>query len=430
MTKRKILLCALLLTSVMVYSRTSYKLAGVSLEKYSIVYSAEAEDEEGKALASDLQKKIQTLVGKELPVFSSDKVVKGAKIVLTHSAGMKTFDYSVKTSKGKIVVDGGGCWAMRKAADKVLEQMRGKGVSAGYSLTGSVDGEFLFPRREDVSLRILDDNIWDYSHDVIPEVWKKAGLDCRDQTRAPEFAQLVRAYMPDVVTFQEYSSHMHKALYGKLQKYGYVIAYEPGDGTWNCTPVFYNKESTELVEVRYTLFTPVLWSNKNSKSYTAVVLKQKSTGKIYAVLNAHLWWKSDKAQPGSTYARASQVRLMMAEAEIIRQKYDCPVFVTGDMNCEEESIPMQQFIQKGYVPCYKAATVYGNRDNGHHVCGPTEVGIRKSYRKGSQREVGAIDHCFIYNAKKETEVKVFDCIQAYFTVKLTDHYPNLIDVRL
>lgn len=193
--------------------------------------------------------------------------------------------------------------------------------------------------------------------------------------------------------------------------------------------MFYNVDSLELVNVNYHLYRPSEWSNRGTKSFTSAVFRQKSTGKTFAVINTHLWWKGDAVQPGSTFARTAQVNLILAEAEIIRHRYDCPIFITGDMNCEENSMPMQTFINAGCVPCHKAATVYGNKDNGHHICAPGEVGVRTSRRKGPDRETGAIDHCFILNGK-DAEIKVFDCIQDYFTVKLTDHYPNLIDATL
>ena len=36
----------------------------------------------------------------------------------------------------------------------------------------------------------------------------------------------------------------------------------------------------------------------------------------------------------------------------------------------------------------------------------------------------------IFDPSGKAEVKVFDCIMEKYTIKLTDHYPNLIDVRL
>ena len=122
---------------------------------------------------------------------------------------------------------------------------------------------------------------------------------------------------------------------------------------------------------------------------------------------------------------------MMAEAEIIKAKFGAvPIFVTGDMNCEENTVPMQQFITAGYIPCYKAATTYGDNNNGHHICSPKDGYSTKSRRKGPDRYTGAIDHCFILDPSSSAEVKVFDCIMDEYLVKLTDHYPLLIDIRL
>ena len=368
-----------------------HKIAGTAPAKFTIVYDANAEDEEGKDVATSFQKRMQEVAGVILPVSPANQVKKGYKTIsFVHSAGKKVFDYEIKAVKGGLVIDAGGCWAMQKASEYIADVL---------------------------------------ALDTIPDVWKKAGIDCRDDARAPEFAQLVRAYMPDVVTLQEYNNHMHVRLFPMLQQYGYAMANNPSVGPWAHTPIMYNPGNIELIEAHNTLYTPEQWSNRGTKSFTVAVFRHKATGKTFAVLNTHLWWQGDGRMPGSTYARASQVRLMMAEAELIKSKYNCVMFITGDMNCEESTIPIQQFIQAGYVQCYKAATVYGNRDNGHHICAPKEVGVRQSRRKGADREIGAIDHCLMYNTQ-DTEVKIFDCIQAYFTVKLTDHYPNLIDVRL
>ena len=429
--KRKIVF--FLLLSLSVWSNVAFgrKIAGKNMAEYVIVYDADAEPEEGKNLAESLCASLSKLAGKPLRIVSSHEVDSHWRTIsFTHTHKMKTFEYAVGVVKGNMVIDGGGCWAMQKAADLVVGQLSKGNISSAYCLKGSVEGEFLFPRRLDVNLRILDDNVWNYRHDTIPDAWKQIGADCRDDVRVPQYVQLVRAYMPDVLAFQEYNSHMHERLYPRLQLHGYSMATAPDSKPWVWTPILYDTCHIDLVEAYNILYTPAKWSDAGSKSVTVAVMRHKATGKTFAVLNTHLWWQGDTHAPGSTQARASQIRLMMAEAEIIRAKYNCAIFVTGDMNCEETTPGMQQFIQAGYVPCYKAATVYGNRDNGHHVCGPREVGIRKSRRKGADREVGAIDHCLIYNARQDVEIKIFDCIQANFTVKLTDHYPNLIDAQL
>lgn len=287
-----------------------------------------------------------------------------------------------------------------------------------------------FKLAEGADLRILNDNIWDYSQDTIPPKWKEIGEDPRDFVRAPQFARLVTDYMPDVLTLQEYSSHMHAEFYPRVQDAGYVIAWESKED-WNNTPIFYYPETMELLYVNYHKYTPAQWCNRGTKSFTSAVFRRNSDNKVFALINTHLWWKSDKVMPGSTMARAAQVRLMMAEAEIIAAKFGAiPIIVTGDMNCEENTVPIQQFISAGYIPCYKAATTYGDNNNGHHICSPKDGYSPKSRRKGPDRETGAIDHCLILDPAKQSEIKVFDCIMEEYTVKLTDHYPLLIDIRL
>lgn len=283
---------------------------------------------------------------------------------------------------------------------------------------------------EYADLRILDDNIWDYSKDTIPPKWQESGEDPRDFVRAPQFAGLVADYLPDVIALQEYSSHMHDEFYPRINSNGYVIAWESKED-WNNTPIFYYEAVLELIYVNYLKYTPEQWCNRGTKSYTSSVFRRRADGKQFALINTHLWWKGDHVQPGSSMARASQVWLIMAEAEIIKSKFgNIPIFVTGDMNCEENTTPIQQFIQNGYVPCYKAAIDYADNNNGHHICSPADGFSVQSRRKGPDRTTGAIDHCFILDPTGSAEVRVFDCIMEDYIVKLTDHYPLLIDIKL
>ena len=401
--------------------------AGWPLAGYTIRYKSSAEAEEGLDRAQAMQANVKAKIGPVLPI-SVMGASNGLFLDFTHSDSRGVFEYEVTTSEGRVTIDGGGCWAMQYAADAVVSYISKRDLPLKYYLKGTVEGKTLFPRPEGVNLRILDDNIWSNSSEKVPDAWKELNADPRDDVRAPQFAQLVRAYMPDVFTMQEYDRHMDARLMSRLQSLGFVSA-TPSQTQWNYTPILYRTAALELLKAGYLLYTPETWSNGNTKSFTSAIFKHKATGKIFAVITTHLWWKSESAQAGSTAARAAQVKSLMEAAEAIKAEYDCPIFVTGDMNCYESTEPMQLFLQAGYQPCYKIATVYGNNDNGHHVCS-SEGFSRKSNRPSPYRELGAIDHCLLYNGKDAVEVKVFDCIQAYFTIKLTDHYPNLIDAEL
>ena len=280
------------------------------------------------------------------------------------------------------------------------------------------------------NLRILVNNIWEYSQDTIPPKWQEMGEDPRDYVRAPQFVRLITEHMPDVFALQEYSAHMHNEFYHKISSKGYEMAWESQED-WNNTPIFYYSEVIEPIYVNYHKFSPVQWSNRGTKSFTSAVFKRKSDNKLFALLNTHLWWKSDSIQPGSSMARAAQIWLIMAEAEIIKAEYgEIPIFITGDMNCEENTVPIQQLILNGYTPCYKVAIDHGDQNNGHHICSPKDGFSTQSRRKGGDRESGAIDHCLYSDPNNTIEIRVFDCIMEEYTVKLTDHYPLLIDIKL
>lgn len=432
--KRK-LLFALLLWSLggvmsVAQAAAAARIYGRSLASYQIVYAAGAEAEEGNDAAAYVRQTLQAATGIAPAICSDAEWKRGSAIRLEHDKTLEPFGYSICREGRALVIRGGGCWAMQKAARMVAEELKEKGrIPDGYTREGTVMGEHLFPIAEGANLRILDDNIWDYSSETIPEAWKPTGIDPRDDVRAPQFAQLVRAYMPDIVTLQEYSRHMHDRFYPRIQEYGYVISYESGRD-WNNTPIFYNPQTVEQLYVNYNLYAPARWSNSGSKSFTSAVFRHKQTGRVFGVITTHLWYMHDSRQPGSSQARAAQVRLMLAEAEIIRAEHQCPIFVTGDMNCYESTIPMRQFFESGYKPCYELATQYADLHNGHHICGPKDGFSRESRRPSPERKKGAIDHCLLLDPEQKVEVKVFDCVQAYFTVLLTDHYPNVIDAKL
>ena len=118
-------------------------------------------------------------------------------------------------------------------------------------------------RCEGTNLRIFDDNIWQNDGESIPEAWVPLGVDPRDSVRSIGFAKLVSDYKPDIVTLQEYSSHMDGHLAPKLREQGFTNACE-SDGSWNFTPVFYDSTVVELIKVRYNLYTPKQYSNANT----------------------------------------------------------------------------------------------------------------------------------------------------------------------
>lgn len=284
-----------------------------------------------------------------------------------------------------------------------------------------------FPRGEGVNLRILDDNVWDYSSDKIPDSWKGLPADPRDPERSKGFARLIGDYMPDVMTFQEYSNHMHSYLMPKIEGWGYVYANPDESLPKNDTRIFYNRNTMELVDAQYEVFRPKMWSNHDSKSFSSAVFIHKATGRYVGVISTHLWWKSESVQKGSDFARAGQAALVAAQAMQIQAKYDCPVFIAGDMNARENTLAVKMYFEAGFKPCYKIATEFADDHNGHHNCFPNSGYSRDNDTAHPTRESGAIDHCLLKDPNGIVQIRRFDCVMDDYTLPLTDHYPNVID---
>lgn len=295
-----------------------------------------------------------------------------------------------------------------------------------YDSLGNKSGEYLFEKEPGANLRILDMNIWEWdgTREKLPKAWKDAGADCTNEVRSVGFAGIVDAYLPEVVCLQEYSPEMHEHLYPKLRRSGYMMTFIPD--SVNYTPVLYNKSKVKLLESAYFPYEQP-YNNHDTKSFTTSVFRLKKNGKKFIVINTHLWWKSEKVMAGSDNARFVQLQTIMKEAERLRSIHNCPVFLMGDMNCNLRSEALKNVVAAGYKPAWEIATVHGDLRCGHHKC--DKGGFSRKQNK-TDDGFGCIDHFLIYDPTGKTEVKTFMRDYAWFTVMLTDHYPNYADIVL
>lgn len=282
------------------------------------------------------------------------------------------------------------------------------------------------PRPEGVNLRILDDNVWSYSKDYNAPAWEAIGADCTIAGRSKGFLRLFNEYKPDIFTFQEFSPKIMDFYTPRLKEMGYSIALEDDPSRHNWTPIYYSDAALELLKAEYVRFEPKCWSDVGSKGFTAAVFRHKSTMKVFVVITTHLWWKSDSSAGGSNMARAAQACLILAHTQLLLQEFDCPVFLTGDMNCTENSMAVRTYLDAGFKQCYKIATEYGDTHRGHHMCNNNGFGETEQ-NLAITREKGAIDHCLLYDVNGSVEIRRFDCVMDEYTLPLTDHYPNVID---
>lgn len=147
--------------------------------------------------------------------------------------------------------------------------------------------------------------------------------------------EMIEECSPDVCCFQEcnpMTSRSGDTPIQEILKPDYVeIMPETVDK--NFTPVFYNKSKFELIECGFMPFEG--FNDHGSKSINWGVFKEKKTGILFAVASVHFWWMSrgeiDENQ------RRENAKASVKIARNIYEKYNIPVFVTGDLNSGEKN---------------------------------------------------------------------------------------------
>lgn len=419
-------------TSIAVWAKDS---------KYRILYHEGEDDGLALTCANDLAAAARSATGATLPVVSDNPAPMSVEMEI--SVGQTaigavqaylgeehdTFDYTIRMSGSRLVVAGASGWSLKAAADRLVrEYIRpGKEVPKDLKIDGNCRGERIFPLEAGANLRLLDNNIWSYNEDVIPEAWAALGADPRNAFRSRQYAAMVKALLPDVFAWQEYAEAMKSAVEPQIaDRYAEVVP-DGTQGVRNATPLFYNRETVEPLKVNYLLF-PGEYNNSNSKSFTSAVFLHKATGAKFIVVGTHLWYMSDTEKPGSSEARKAQALLIAREVDDLLIEYDCPVFVMGDMNCRLDSDAMRVFTDRGYQDCGLSATVYRDHFKGHHTCSATS-GFAWSPQADNNCAT-AIDHIFEYNCGTKATVLTHRITSAAWTVSLTDHCPRWIDVLL
>ena len=264
--------------------------------------------------------------------------------------------------------------------------------------------------------------------------WRDIGDDCSAEARVGGLVRAYKEVMPDVLGLQEVSEHMADLMMAELQ------CIDLGDGktaryshiSGGDTPIVYRSDKLKLLESGFFLYSEQIdgfegsFNNHESKSYCFGVFEDRETGKRFALMTTHLWWKSETAQAGSDEMRERQAAEIVAEADSLIAKYGVPVWVMGDFNTRTTSAAFRVFTSGGFKDAFDIATAYADDNSGYHTC------TRQTFARETQLrpyKSNAIDHILFKNPGA-TEGLTFNHIRPYFYIKLSDHYPLYADAKL
>lgn len=276
-------------------------------------------------------------------------------------------------------------------------------------------------------MRLMSNNQW--KCDKNREAWIERGEDCSAEARVVGLTRAYREIMPDVMALQEVSTHMAELMMADLRtldvKYEYVSG---GD-----TPLVYRRDKYILRESGFFLYDANIeglegsFNNSESKSYAFGVFEDRESGKVFAVMSTHLWWKSSNPasknyQAHSNEARAFQIKLACARMNEIMAKYSCPGVIMGDFNASINSLCLEAAFADGWKEVHDIAEGRRDETRGHHPCGPS------GYSRNEPGEFrSAIDHIIVKNIG-EAKVHDFCRLTDEWFDPISDHYPLFVDI--
>lgn len=412
------------------YAYPDFKIGDTALSDFVMVYNKNAEIDDLSVVAQNINKYIGERVGSALTYgYLNAHSDAEHKIVLGnisddvtdeyYSVKRDPFEYCVKMVDGVLYVLGGSSWAIEYGAKNAIGALvsEQKDMPNTYSTNGSAMSYELFPKEDKTNLRIMTNNVW--ANDSNQPAWSALGEDCSAKHRAVYFAGLYMALRPDVINLQE-STTLAPLILNNMKKYGveYIhVELVPGNA------LIYNPETLTLIDSGSHDFD---YGNNGGKGYTWGYFQLNGTDSYFITLSTHMWYKSDTAQAGSSKMREQQASEIAEIAKILVDKYNCPMFVCGDLNTKIDTDAFRNLTNAGFENCFNLATVYADTSAGRHTCSPS--GFAKETSPGSYTASG-IDHILVKN-KGDTEIRIFTHTTPYFYIKLSDHYPLYVDVSL
>ena len=237
-------------------------------------------------------------------------------------------------------------------------------------------------------------------------------------------AELIHAYLPDMIAFQEYSTYYHNGFTDKLEAIGYQEV-KPEGVDANYTPLFYRTDRLKVIDCGYLLYAGP--NDVNSKSATWAVLELFDTRKRFIAISTHLMYN----QPGidANAARVSNAKELVSLISQLKNRPEfqtLPLITGGDLNCCLGSDPIQVLTDSGLKLAWETALEKNDVRGNHDYV--TYHSDRQTYSGWSIRPGGyakSIDHALVTDGF--TVERFFTLTDLYAQVA-SDHMPEWVEI--
>ena len=405
------------------YSMNSCTVLGADINEYRIVY-AKSDIYSAERYARLFANELTVKAGFPLEI-KADTSVKddgtAREIVfgLSNRGGEAVtvrHGYSVRADGNKVYVIA-ECMEGYAAAYEYLTGTLFKGdsveIAQGFTHTGTSEPE----DKQDIEnrageYRVIFNNVHGAHVDEYP-------IETRNQMQA----ELHYEYLPDVIGLQENAASV-QSYHLRMSKYGYSpVPTKPNNkANRDYTAMLYRADKLDILECGWHLYDD--GAGDQSKSVAWAVFKDKASGDVFAVGSTHFYWTSDDLGKSARLKDAEQLTEVVKN---ITSKYNCPMIVGGDYNCNINSDPIKNLYKAGFENLQKLSPETMDVTT-HHSYSPwnAELNLYIDVVIPSKAYSSAIDHALLYN-KSTLTPKMWRVILHDYTLLSTDHCPVMVD---
>lgn len=301
-------------------------------------------------------------------------------------------------------------------------------VSEDITLTAKwAFADNFYDKASDAGVRADGSDIRIMSFNILASDWNnKPKVEGRDDL----VRDVVSRYAPDVIGMQEVNAEWYASLGEDFGTYKFVN--EGKNKIWgnvNYSTIAYNTETVTLVKWGQSAF--VVNYNKNCRNLMWAIFEMKNEpDKRFVVTSTHWDLTSDR--------RVHQAIEMSGHLAILGEKYELPMFCTGDYNTRENGNEYHVFTAlTGFKDAKFAAEKKGLVASTSHLGDGTGTaedltsGYWKlgpvSYRTSHINTVQSIDHIF---ATPQSEILYYDTVADEAALNASDHCSVYIDVKI
>lgn len=397
-----------------------WKIDGVLLGNYKIVYGDEAIASDVEKLRSEIAEKtgwyLKTGLDKkteeskyEILIGETDRTA-SAKV-----DGRAPLNYIIKNVDGKLVVKYGGEHSRIYLLENFIDIVQGSSskidMNGLYELNGDMyDDPNDSSKAKGTDLRIMSANVM-----ANLDGWDNGAMKANFsyERRMEIFFASLDYYEPTVVGVQECDPSFYEKIndYWDIDNWAVLKFKNPNKGYTNeyvFSTVMYRSDLYTLVDSGMNFYSK--HNNARCRCITWAILKDKKTGKQFCMVSTH-WDQSNS----NTLVQAQELSDFVNNT--LNNK-NIPVFTTGDFNSNESSEAWKKFmgIANSYDCMHADESVRVNVQDSWHGWGEYDKTVG-----------GSCDH--ITSTKANTKVLKFETIIYNEQIWASDHAWLIADIK-